>query len=113
MRHDQFITEIEAYYGQYPRGQKKYIDNYLRRTFGESSLSSLFGLVLKNCSSRYGKAPDIEAFEKLSADVEEALKYKQPDLNVKAIEDKPDYLSEDALQSAIGKLARKWSEPWK
>lgn len=66
----EFVKKIQAYYGEYPKGQMAEIANYLRGK-RETLLSELYKQCIKNFSSKWKTAPDVAVFEEY---LPEALK---------------------------------------
>ena len=57
-----FVKEIQAYFGEYPEGQKKYISAYVQE-FTEEYLDILFRELLRTGQSQFKCPPDIAAME--------------------------------------------------
>ena len=74
MNYNQFMEEIQTYYGTYPEGSKvgNYVLGYLERDIDESKLDRLFRFVTYHHAVRFG-APGISDIEK---SINEAL-YKK------------------------------------
>jgi len=66
----EFARWVQGYYGQYTRGQKLDIWQYLQR-LDESYLTALKKELLKTYSSKWGKPPDIAIFEECRCAIEE------------------------------------------
>ncbi len=74
MNYNQFMEEIQIYYGTYPKGSKvgNYVQGYLERDIDETKLDRLFRFVTYNHPFHFG-APGIVEIEK---SISEAL-YKK------------------------------------
>lgn len=60
-----FVKEIQDYYGEYPKGQKKAIGKYVVKKSARE-LDILYEVCLLDYSTRWGKPPDIAIFEELA-----------------------------------------------
>lgn len=74
MNYNQFMEELQKYYGLYPENSKipQYVKGYLQRDIDETKLDRLFRFVTYHHSHRFG-APGIAEIEK---SISEAL-YKK------------------------------------
>lgn len=84
----EFIKAIQEYYGQYPKGQQKYIVKYLSG-ITEEQLDLLFEYVIESFSSKYGKVPDIAIFTEQMAHV----KYKL--VSIQLGKEREEYLKQE------------------
>jgi hypothetical protein len=58
MTHAEFLRDIQAYFGEYPQGQRKYIAEYVHN-IPQEHIEKLFYTLLKNVPSQYKTPPDI------------------------------------------------------
>jgi hypothetical protein len=76
----EFARWVQGYYGQYTRGQKLDIWQYLQK-LDESYLTALKKELLTTYSGKWGKPPDIAIFEEcrqaIEQDQAERMKYRQ------------------------------------
>lgn len=61
----EFLTKIQEYYGQYPKGQLPYVAAYLDRK-RESFLDALFDICIRSFSAKWKTPPDVAIFEELA-----------------------------------------------
>jgi len=63
----EFVSWAQGYYGPYPEGQRRDVIAYLKDC-APSYLDALKSVLVLKYSSRFGKVPDVAAFEEFKAD---------------------------------------------
>ena len=104
MNYNQFMEEIQTYYGTYPKDSKvgNYVQGYLERDIDETKLDRLFRFITYNHPHRFG-APGVAEIEK---SISEAL-YKKKGEDVHKIsfyiqeKERPNTPEEDVQLGAL------------
>jgi len=82
----EFVKEIEAYYGPYPKGQQGAIVNYLG-TKREEFLAFLLDYTYKTFSARFKVPPDIAVFEEAKPKALGDFRQRQRDMEWQELQD--------------------------
>ncbi len=107
----EFIRDLQGYYGlAYRPGQQPAIAQYLS-VFGPSELQSLYDETLRGVSSAYKTLPDIAAFEEARTRIAQDRLQDRPEIYTRFQLSAPEEgtLSRDEVAQQLQKLANKFS----
>ena len=76
MTGQEFLREIQNYYGPYPSGQQKYIAEYVHAK-APAYLARLFRLLIKNEPSQYKTPPDIAVMNQYDWEARRELQHEE------------------------------------